>query len=422
MSILYIRLPSKVAADNTQHWIALPCPFALVSRGDAIEREGVVPLADLADMVGKAQRVVLLIAASDVTLLRLQVPPLSAARLRAALPHLVEDQLMSDPAECVIVAGPSFEGLRTVAVVNRAWLEILSKTMMTFGANNITGLPAQLCLPFQAGAVSAAVAGQGADLDLTLRLSEHEGIGLPIMPEQPEAAANEVIQTLCTLVPEKPVTLYVPQEDVPGYRETVDTLLALDQRVTVYADNWSRWITGANDVSLNLMGGTGADSGAKVDWRSWRWPLVLATIALLVNVVGLNIDWWRMKRESDALRTTMIQTYKTAYPKDTVILDPIAQMRKNIANAQHDAGQVAPDDFTALASNFGEAWEKVMPATGSPPVIPTVASIEYSNRSLSVRMKEGVKMPTEKMKTALAARNLSLKQSDGVWQIRSSSK
>ena len=164
MSILYIRLPSKVAADNSQHWISLPCPFALVSRGDAIEREGVVPLSDLGDMVGKAQRVVLLVAASDVTLLRIQVPPLSAARLRAALPHLVEDQLMSDPSECVIVAGTSFEGLRTVAVANSGWLEVLSKTMVTFGVKDIVAVPAQLCLPYQATAVSAAIAGHDAEI------------------------------------------------------------------------------------------------------------------------------------------------------------------------------------------------------------------------------------------------------------------
>lgn len=420
MSTLYIRLPSKAAADGTPHWIALACPFALVSHGDAIEREGIAPLSDLSDAVAKAQRVVLLLAASDVTVLRVQVPPLSPSRLKAALPHLVEDQLMSDPAECIVVAGAASNGLRTVAVVNRGWLEILTKTMSTFGARNIAALPAQLCLPYQAGIVCAAVTGQDANIDVTLRLTEHDGIGLPIMPEQPESVAHDVVQTICALAPEASITLYVPQADVRGYQDIVNTLLALEQRITVYADNWSRWIAGANNTTLDLTAGTGAGSGPQIDWRAWRWPMVLASAVLLINIVGLNIDWVRMKREGDALRAFMIQTYKSTYPKETVIVDPIAQMRQKIATSQHDAGQVAPDDFTALAANFGDAWERVIQAPDRKGAAPGIASLEYRDRSLLVRLKTGSNMPMDQLKAVLAAQNLSLAQpTAGVWQIRS---
>jgi general secretion pathway protein L len=422
LSTLYIRLPSKAAADSTPHWIALACPFALVSHGDAIEREGMAPLSDLSDMVAKAQRVVLLLAASDVTLLRIQVPPLSPSRLKSALPHLVEDQLMSDPAECTVVAGNASNGLRTVAVVNRGWLDILITTLRTYGARNIAALPAQLCLPYQPGIVSAAVTAQGTDIfDVALRLSEHEGIGLPIMPEQPDSAAHDVVQTICAIVPEAPITLYVPQPDVHTYQDVVNTLLALEQRITVFADNWSRWIAGARNAPVDLMAGSGAGSNAAViDWRLWRWPIALAVAVLVINIVGLNIDWLRMRREADAVRTAMVQTYKAAYPKETVIVDPAAQMRQKIAAAEHDAGQVAPDDFTALAAGFGEAWQRVMQTPDRKSSTPGIAGLEYRDRSLLVRLKPGATMPADQMKLALAARNLSLSQpSAGVWQIRS---
>ena len=127
MSTLYIRLPSKAAAEASEHWTALPCPFALTSSTNAIEREGVAPLSDMASAVATAQRVVLIVAASDVTLLRVKTPPLSAAKLKLALPNLVEDQLMVDPDECVVVPGNFIDGLRTAAVMQRGWLEILSK-------------------------------------------------------------------------------------------------------------------------------------------------------------------------------------------------------------------------------------------------------------------------------------------------------
>lgn len=404
MSTLYIRLPSKAAADSALHWITLACPFALVSHGEAIEREGVTPLSDLSETVAKAQRVVLLLAASDVTLLRLQVPPLSPSRLRAALPHLVEDQLMSDPAECIVVAGPATDGLRTIAVVNRGWLEILTKTVGTFGARNIVAVPAQLCLPHQSGAVSAAVNGQDANLDLTLRLSEQDGIGLPIMPEKPESAVHDVVQAICALVPKSPVTLYVPQPELRSYQDKVEAMSALEQRITVYADNWSRWIAGAKHAALNLMAGTDTGAGSKTDWRAWRWPVALASAALLINIIGLNIT----------------QTYRATYPSETVIVDPIAQMHHKIAAAQHEAGQVAPDDFTALAASFAEAWGNMAQAPDRKNGVPGIAALEYRDRSLIVRLKADGALPTDQMKAALAARNLSLSQpTTGVWQIRS---
>jgi general secretion pathway protein L len=415
LSTLYIRLPSKAAADAAAHWNTLPCAFAVVARGDAIEREGTASLNDLADIVAKVQRVVLLVAASDVTLLRVQVPPMSASKLKAALPNLVEDQLMSDPDECLVASGATVDGLRTVAVMHRGWFEILAKTFTTFGARHLAAVPAQLCLPYQSGTVTAAVSEQDGEIDLTVRLGEQQGIGLPIVPEQPETAAQDAVQTLSAIVPEAPVSLYVPQAAVGAFQEAVDAQHALDQRIAVHADNWLRWISGANNTTLDLVAASGIGSGQAINWRAWRWPAVLATAALLVNIVALNVDWWRMKREADALRASMTQTYRAAYPKDTMIIDPLAQMRQKVAAARHDAGQAAPDDFTALAANFGEVWQSTL-GQG----VNAIATVEYRDRSLFVRLKPEGQLPVDQIRAALAARNLSLTQSSvGVWQIRS---
>lgn len=446
MSTLYIRLPSKSAADSAAHWLELVCPFALVSHGDSIEREGAASLPDLSDMIAKVQRVVLFLAASDVTLLRVQVPPLSAARLKAALPNLVEDQLIADPSGCVVVAGGLSDGLRTVAVVQRAWLELLAKTLNAFGARRLAALPAQLCLPYQPGqqdqpgGVTAAINEQGADIDVLLRLSEQDGIGLAIAPalnqaegrDQHEASAQEVIRTLCAVMSEAPITLYVPQLAVHTYQEAISHTAALTKRINVFADNWPRWIAGAQGTALDLMAGLGTESGSRLDWRAWRWPLALAAAVLIINAAALNIDWWRMKGEANLLRTTMIQIYKSAYPKESVIIDPVAQMRQKIAIAKRDSGLPAADDFTAISAAFGEAWASVMPGKA----VPAIATLEYRERSLFVQFKPALsrvegpnaEAPTQQMKTALAERGLSLSlgsldlapaQSGAVvWQIR----
>ena len=439
MSTLYIRLPSKAVADTVPHWPALPCPFALVSHGGAIEREGKTALADLADVVARSQRVVALLAASDVTVLRLQVPPLSPARLKAALPNLVEDRLISDASDCVVVAGGTHDGMRTIAVVQHAWLDMLTNALISLGARHLSAVPAQLCLTYpgdQPGSVTAAIldrndTGENTVIDMTLRLSEQEGIGLAIKPatnqggepEQNRSAVQQVLQTLCAVVPQAPVMLYVPQPWVRAYQEIVNESVELGTRISVSADNWSRWIAGADAATLDLMPGLGKGTARKIDWQPWRWPLALAAAVLLVNAAALNISWWKMKSESRTLRAAMIQIYKSAYPRESVIIDPIAQMQQKIAIAKHNSGQAAPDDFTAITAAFGQAWAAVAGKSGA------IAAIEYHDRSLSVRLKAADNPPTQQMREALAKRNLTLTlatpgSSAGqpgavVWQVRS---
>ncbi len=448
MSTLYIRLPSKSAADSATHWLELVCPFALVSHGGSIEREGAAPLSSLSGTVAKGQRVVLLLAASDVTLLRVPIPPLSAARQRAALPNLVEDQLIADPSGCVVVAGGLSDGLRTVAVMQREWLDRIAKTLIAFGARRIEALPAQLCLPYLPGSVTAAINEQGADIDVTLRLSEQDGIGLVIAPalshpetskpvpsvvegdegrEQHEASAHMVIQSLCAVVPEAPITLYVPQSAVRTYQEAISRSVVPNKSISVFADSWPRWIAGARDAELDLMTGLGAGGSPGQDWSAWRWPLALAVTVLAINALALNIDWWRMKGEAKSLRAAMVQIYKSAYPTETVILDPVAQMRQKIAIAKRSLGQPAADDFTAILAAFGEAWASVKPGR----TMPAIAAFEYRERSLFVQFKPvlsrvegpGGEASAQQMKAALAERNLLLDivpaQSATVWKIRS---
>lgn len=417
MSTLYIRFPSKAAAEQLAPDAGFDCAFAQASNDGAVEREGALPLAEMGSMIAAADRVVALLAASDVTLLQTQVPPMSAARLKAALPNLVEEQLMSDPADCIMVAGPATEGERLVAVANRAWLEKIVQTLLGLGARSIAALPIQLCLPVEPETVTAAVAESvtSLDMELALRRGEQDGMGLSMLPEEPGSAPQEVLQTLTMLAPGAAIALYVPQPRVPAYQAAAAEA-GQTERIQVFAENWPRWIAGAKAAPVNLAAGMGAAAGPSLHLKQWRWPLALVGLVLLVNIIGMNVEWLRMKREANALRAGMIRTYKTAYPNETAILDPIAQMRQKIAAAQNQSGQLAPDDFIALAAHFGDAWETA--TQGRQP--PAVAALEYNERSLQVKLKPGGEPPLAAMQTALAARNLSLtQQAADTWLIRS---
>jgi general secretion pathway protein L len=414
LSTLYIRLPSKATADIAQSGAPLYCQFALVSDSGAVDRDGVAALTEMSELISRAPRVVLILAASDVTLLRVKVPPMSAAKLRAALPNLIEDQLMSDPADNVVVAGETHDDLRTVAVVHRGWLELLSKALFALRARSISAVPAQLCLPYQQDTVAAAITEYGQDIDVAVRLAQQEGLGLSIIVDQLETAPVEVIESLSAIVPRAPINLYVPQTHVRTYEDSLRIAPELNERIKVVGDSWPRWIAGANKASLDLMTGLGLASGPKWNWRPWRWPLALAAVLLLLNIIGLNIDWLRLKREADAINSTMVQTYRAAFPKETLIVDPVAQMRQKFAAAQRGSGQIAPDDFVALTAAFSEAWQSAGQGAQA------IGGIEYRDRSLSVKLKPDSNVSMDEIKTALAARNLTVTQpSANLWQIRS---
>ena len=396
MSTLYIRLPSKAVADSTSNWLAIACPFALISQGGVIEREGIVPLSELSDTTAQLQRVALLLAASDVTLLRMQTPPLSPAKLKIALPNLVEEQLLCDPADCVIVAGKLNGSKRMIAIVQRDWIDLLAKTFTSFGARHITALPAQSCLSseveqsVQPDIVTVAISQYDAGADLALRLPEQEGIGITIMspPEQPdmaesnEAIAHEVIQALNTLIPTAPIKIYVPQQFIHAYQDLLTNTPMLQERLTVATDNWTRWIAGFQGTPLDLMTGMTASNLPKLDWSSWRWPLTLSALILIMNVGALNIEWWHMKSEADSMRSAMVHIYKSTFPKETVIVDPLAQMQQKITMAEH--GSSIATDFSIITGTFGEVWSNV--TAGLTPH-PAIASLEYRDHSLLVSLK-----------------------------------
>ncbi|WP_296945542.1 type II secretion system protein GspL [uncultured Massilia sp.] len=397
MTTLYIRHPARAEGEHALS------RFAVVGDGGAIEQQGEGPLRNLGDLVGASRRVVLILAAADVSLLAVQAPPLSGARLKAALPALVEEHILGDPEDAVLAAAPEQpDGTRPIAVADRDWLQGIVRSLLAQGARSVAAVPAQLCLPLVPGSVTAAISG----VELTLRQGLFQGFGLAL-----DANPATVLQTARTFGGDAPLALYVPRAQLGEYQ----ALLQDDGAgVTLEADDWAHWIAGSKSTALDLVSSLGAAGVPARDWRRWRWPIRLAGLAVAVNLIGLNVDWLRLRREADTVRQSMTQTFRAAYPRETAILDPVLQMRQNIARARASTGDVAPDEFTYLAAAFGEAAR----SSGRQPGI---ASIEYRERALTVKVKPETVDPglLAQLRTALAARHLSIEETAaGSWTVR----
>jgi general secretion pathway protein L len=397
LTTLYIRHPARAEGEGAL------CSFAVAGDNGALGQSGEGALRQLGDLVAAARRVVLIVSAADVTLLAVQAPPLSGARLKAALPALVEESILGDPSEAVLVAGPlQPDNTRPVAVVQRDWLEALVRILLAQGARAVSALPAQLCLPLQPGSVTAAIGGG----ELVLRQGPFQGMGLAL-----DGTAANALQTVRALAGDVPLALYVPREQLGEYQALA---AEAGPGIALEADAWPHWIAGAHGAALDLVPGLGAAGAPQRDWTVWRWPIRLGLLVLLINLVGINVQWLRLRGEANAIRQSMIQTFRTAYPGQ-VLLDPVAQMRQNIARAKANTGELAHDEFNYLVAAFGEAVRSLGRQPG-------IASIEYRERTLTVKVKAETVDPglIKQLKTALAANGLSLEETAAAtWLVRS---
>ncbi len=447
---LYLRLPPRALSADTGA-ASLSLPFAIAARG-RLQRIGHASLPELSALMQQAQRVVLLVAASDVSLFRIAVPPLPAARMKAALPALVEDRVIGDTAACAIAIAPVNGGgiagastataaaaaspsppsapagnERLVAVTDRAWLQGWLDTVRRHGARRVSALPFVLCLPLPAGHVAASVVDDAGRRELALRLSVQEGMGLPLSSDDAEALPAEVAQLLATFAGQRPVQLALPTLLLEAFRRSHDqtAMDAMDAKNAAHAaielreENWAAWVEGASHVPVDLATAIAADEDAGPDWRRWRWPVALAAALALVNIVALNWDWWQLRSEGLQLRESMARSFHRSYPNEALV-DPVAQMRQKVAASRQAAGEFAPGDFIALAATLGDAWAEAGAAMGAD--ARAIAALDYRDAVLTVRFKPGQQASIDAARAALAARGLEASAIDGnsgQWQVRS---
>ena len=433
---LYLRLPARTGATNgnnaanaintanaiqvgdttdkqgTSSIQTIPLALALAMRGRPL-RTATASLGELAPQVTQVSEVVLLLAASDVTLLRIAVPPLSATRLRAALPSLIEEFVIGDTAECAIAAGAEADGQRLIAVCDRAWLKSWVDALRHSGARRIHALPISLCLPSRNSHLSAALFQYGQRYELALRLSDHEGIGLAVDADDEIQLPSAVAQLLATLAANRPVQLSVPAAQVALFDKFIDAHEL--GHITLIEQQWIDWIAASARVSVDLINAFEGNQRAAFPWREWRWPLALAAAVSLFNIAALNTDWWRLRSEGLQLRDEITEIYQRSFPNETVVLDPLAQLKQKIAASRQASGQLNTSDFVVLAAALGEVWREA----GND--LRAIDALEYRDGTLTIKLKKAAQVSLAAMRSPLAARELQLTPSPTdplLWQVK----
>ncbi|WP_175676253.1 type II secretion system protein GspL [Burkholderia ambifaria] len=454
MSTLIVSLPPREPAVPLQEWQWPELPFTLVDKAGQVQRAGHAALA----LLPRANETRLIVAARDVLLLATTVPPLKGPKLRQALPNIVEDQLIQDPLGCHIALDPVAlpDGRRVLAVVDRAWFRTICDAFAAAGHRRLSAVPATRCLPAPREPAQAPL-----DAPVDGEAAKADAITIANAPAARPTAVAAVLGLATTVEPALveagalPVAAGAPRLELAIARGALGEGFAAPAS---RAAGTLAALAGGGDVELYELGEPGAEPrlasvgrtdgpllpGAQplpfdtfarralaerfdlcqfeFESQPWRFdratmkrlrvPIALVAATLAVAVIGMNLHWWKLSRERDALSAQITETLLSAFPKTTTVLDPPAQMQRQLDQLRLAAGELSPNDFLALSSGLSRSMG-ALPLNG-------IASLDYHDRRLDVGFKPEVKVdpdfPQRLARNGLAGE---VDSSTGKWTIRS---
>jgi general secretion pathway protein L len=328
--------------------------FQVLDARRRIERRAAAVIASLPRGMGCE----LVLHALDAVLLEVQLPRLSGAKLAAALPALVEERIAGDVEQAHVVAGaPDANGRAVAVVVDRALFARALGLFARAGYAVEAVTPRPLALPVARGRWRVLVEpGQGC-----VRTDVHSGLGFSWSGGEPPVELRLLVAQ--GAVPE---TI-----DVEGEVDTVAWSAAVGATVNAVMP-----ASDAPPVVVDLLQYEFAPS--VTNWSMWRPALASSAALFLVVVAGLNLHAWRLKAQETALRDRMVAVVKEAIPSLPVVLDPLAQMQRHLADLRTRAG-VGRGEFFMLASTLARAADQ-----------DSVQAIEYRDGQLTVKFQQGV--------------------------------
>jgi general secretion pathway protein L len=141
----------------------------------------------------------------------------------------------------------------------------------------------------------------------------------------------------------------------------------------------------------------------------------LAAAASLVIIAAIYADWWRLRSEGQQLRDEITDIYRRSFPNETVVLDPLAQIKQKIAASRQASGQLNTSDFVVLAAALGEVWREA----GND--LRAIDALDYRDGMLTIKLKKAAQVSLAAMRSPLATRELQLTPSPTdplLWQVK----
>lgn len=358
MSTLVVSIPSRprlrAGAAASAARAAGEFAYVLSDGGLNITREGHAAAA----LLPKADQVVAVLDAADVSWHRITCPKAPAARMAAALAGLLEEAVLDEPALLHFALTPGAKGGESawVAAVDRAWLAGEIARLEAAGVRLDRVVPGAWPDEPPSGHFHESAGADDSNLGLALSWS-HAG-GVTTWPLQGSLARALLPQPL----PAEARFTATPAVAAPAERwlgASVRVLTPGEHLLQSARSLWNlrqfglapkhRGMNMARDLWRRLRG---------PDWRPARWGL-----AGLVGVqlIGLNVAASQQRSELAAKRAAMVALLQQTHPQVRAVLDAPVQMQRETDALRAAAGRPGEGDLESALRAAASGWPAQQP-------------------------------------------------------------
>jgi general secretion pathway protein L len=329
--------------------------------------------------------VILLLPASDVLLLAIDLPVKSNNQIKKALPFALEE-LMADEMETYhLVWHRQAKGKVYVAAINREKFKACLASFQEYGIKLDSVYSETLCLPYQENSCSLLIEHQNA----ILRTGQWLGGGievemLPIVLDKIRLDNPSLASLECWSASEPTQCL----SELPfnlTHHTTDPSLLLLESAVTK--------LTG----ELNLLTSDFAQKNTqRVQWKKWLPALAIICVTALLQTGLLLNSYWQQKTELASLETQTLSLFKQTFPEV-----------KRIVNIKVQADQQLID-LRKQSTGSGSSFMSLLYQTGQVLNVNPgfeIRQLDYINDSLQVHLIAPTISQVEQVKQQLESSN-----------------
>jgi general secretion pathway protein L len=305
-------------------------------------------------LLPRADSVVAVLSDSDVSWQRIALPKAPAARLRAALGGLLEEQMLDDDEALHLALAPGAQTGESVwvAAMHKPWLRAELESLEKGGLSIERVLPSNWPGDTPQGHFfEASGAASAGNARIMLCHADEQGLKLLRLD-------GSLARALLPQMIAQP-TLWTAE---PAVAAPAERWLGASVRVQTEAERAlqavrSLWNLRQFDLAPRRRG-TRALRNALRQLRSPAWRPVRFGLAalLLLQLVGLNAWAWHQRQTLAELRLTQEKLLRATFPNVRAVLDAPLQMRRETDLLRAAAGQAGDADLEALLGAAASAW------------------------------------------------------------------
>lgn len=349
-------------------------------------------LAEAAAQVG-GRRVLVFVPAADVSFRDVAVPTRNRARIAAAVPYLLEEQLAADVDELHFAVGErAADGRVAVAIVARARMDAWLAALHAAGIQPAALVPECLALPYRPLAWTLWWGGDAA----VVRSAAQRGFAL-----DPDNVPFVLTRALAEAAPAAPDLLWVL--DGGGAAGEAERRLA-DLGVPVQAERETRPLLALLTEHYNeqqaidlLQGAYSRREQLGRLWRPWRPAAALLAVWVLAQFGIKAYEYQRLDREHARLQQEIADIYLQTFPGSKRVVNARVQMEQQLSALRGGGGD---GDFMQMMAALSR------PVAAAADV--ELERVAYKQGELNVALVIGDLQRLEQLKAQLAASGLAV--------------